>query len=459
MSRALPRTPETAALLNGSLRCVTIGFSMTICVLGLWHLGCVTAACVAERFPVIACDPDSKTVQDLRNGQPPIFEPGLKELIDAQTAAGRLTVTADVSAAVSAADIVWVTFDTPVDDTDTADAEFLLRQIRCVFPNLRDGVVVLISSQVPVGFTAKVEAEFRCAYPQRRAGFAYSPENLRLGSALDSFRKAQRIVVGVRSENDKRSLESMLGRFCGSLEWMSVESAEMTKHALNAFLANSIAFMNEIACLGELVGADGKEVERGLKTDGRIGPRAYLSPGGPFSGGTLARDVSALGALADRVAIPAPILKAIYASNEAHKGWPGRKLLQFVGDLAGKRVAVLGLTYKPRTDTLRRSGAVEFCQWLNARGANVQAYDPAVRSLPQELQTYVRLCGSLGEALNGADAAVIATDWPEFKNISCDDLRAMRGRIVIDTNCFLDESVRRAGDLIYAAVGYIGNRA
>jgi UDPglucose 6-dehydrogenase len=166
-----------------------------------------------------------------------------------------------------------------------------------------------------------------------------------------------------------------------------------------------------------------------------------------------------LGALADRVAIPAPILKAIYTSNEAHKGWPGRKLLQLVGDLAGKRVAVLGLTYKPRTDTLRRSGAVEFCRWLNARGAAVQAYDPAVRSLPQELQTYVRLCGSLGEALAGADAAVIATDWPEFKNLSCDDLRAMRGRIVIDMNRFLDESVREAGDLIYAAVGYCGNRA
>jgi UDPglucose 6-dehydrogenase len=279
-----------------------------------------------------------------------------------------------------------------------------------------------------------------------------------LGTALDSFRNPQRIVAGVRSENDRRKLESMLGGFCAAVEWMSVESAEMTKHALNAFLANSIAFMNEIACLGELAGADGKEVERGLKTDARIGPRAYLSPGGPFSGGTLARDVSALGALSDRVAIPTPILKAIHASNEAHRNWPGRKLLQLAGALAGKRIAVLGLTYKAGTDTLRRSGAVEFCRWLNARGAAVQAYDPAVRSLPAELQTDIRLCGSLGEALAGADGVVIATGWPEFKNISCDDLRAMRGRIVVDPNRFLDESVREAGDLIYAAVGYSGNR-
>ncbi len=385
-----------------------------------------------------------------------MFEPGLKELLISQVAAGSLTFTAERHEAVGGADVVWVTFDTPVDDGDVADVEFVARQIRSIFPDLSEGALVLISSQVPVGFTARMEAEYQGAYPHRPVGFAYSPENLRLGTALDSFRKAQRIIVGMRRQEDRCRLEGLLTRFCSCLEWMSVESAEMTKHALNAFLANSIAFINEIASLGEFVGADAKEVERGLKSDIRIGPRAYVSAGGPFSGGTLARDVSALGELADRAEIPAPLLKAIYESNQAHKSWPRRKLRQLLGDLRGKRVAVLGLTYKPGTDTLRRSMAVELCRWLSTEGATAQAYDPMVRRLPPELSEHARLCGSILEALDGVDAVVIATEWPEFKSISYDDLRRMRGRAVIDPNRFLNASIRQAGELTYAAVGYRG---
>ena len=431
-------------------------FSMRICVFGLWHLGCVTSACVAQEFPVTACDPDAATLAGLVNGEPPVFEPGLKELSASQVAAGRLTFTADISQAVAGAGLVWITFDTPVDENDVADVEFVADRVRSIFPDLPNGALVLISSQVPVGFTARMESEFRSAHPGRQAGFAYSPENLRLGTALDSFRKAQRIVVGVRSERDKKTLEAVLGRFCGQLEWMSVESAEMTKHALNAFLANSIVFINEVASLGESVGADAKEVERGLKSDIRIGPRAYLGAGGAFAGGTLARDVSALGALADRTGVPAPLMKAIYSSNQAHKEWPRRKLRQLLGDLKGKTIAILGLTYKPGTNTLRRSTAVELCQWLAAQGAVAQAYDPAVRQVPQELSGAVSARGSIREALAGADAAVVATEWPEFKNITRDDLQPMRKQVILDPNRFLDASLRETAGPIYAAVGYAG---
>ena len=432
--------------------------TMDVCVFGLWHLGCVTAACVAEQFPTTACDPDAAAMARLKAGDPPVFEPGLTDLLSAQVAAGRLTFMDDIREAVRRANLVWVTFDTPVNEDDIADPEFVARQIRSIFEDLQDGTLVLISSQVPVGFTAAIEAEFRSLHPHRNVNFAYSPENLRLGKALDSFRNAQRIVAGVRSQDDRRRLEEVLARFCGCVEWMSVESAEMTKHALNAFLACSVAFINEIASLGEFAGADAKEVERGLKSDVRIGGRAYLSPGGSFAGGTLARDVSALGLLADRAAIPAHLLRAIAGSNQAHKEWPRRKLRQLLGDLRGKTIAVLGLTYKPGTDTLRRSLAVELCQWLKDQGAVAQAYDPAVRQLPPELGASIRLCPELRNALADADAVVIATEWPEFRQLSGADLQSMRGRVVIDPNRFLNDSVRQAGGLVYAAVGYQGNR-
>jgi UDPglucose 6-dehydrogenase len=431
---------------------------MRICVLGLWHLGCVTAACAAEQFPVTACDPDPATIAGLADGEPPIFEPGLKELIASQAAAGRLTFTSDIRGAVAAADMVWVTFDTPVDEDDRADVEFVADRIRAIFPALPEGAVVLISSQVPVGFTALMEADFKAAFPGQRASFAYSPENLRLGAAIDAFHKAQRIVMGVRSQEDRQRLEPVMGRFCGCLEWMSVESAEMTKHALNAFLANSIAFINEIAAVGEHFGADAKEVERGLKGDIRIGPRAYLGAGGAFAGGTLARDVSALGLLADRAAVPAPLLKAIYASNLQHQEWPRRMLRKLLGNLEGKVVAILGLTYKPGTNTLRRSSAVELCHWLIAQGAAPQAYDPVVRHRPAELSEKAAVFDGVRPALTGADAVVVTTEWPEFKTISPDDLQFMRQKVIIDPNRFLDGSLRAGDAVVYAAVGYARER-
>lgn len=426
---------------------------MRICVFGLWHLGCVTAACAAEHFSTWACDPDPATIADLQAGNPPIVEPGLQDLIRSQLAVGRLAFTMDIADAVRNADVVWVTFDTPVDENDVADAEAVARQIRGIFPFIADGTTVLISSQVPVGFTARMESEFRAACPTRHVGFAYSPENLRLGKALEVFRGSERILIGVRDAADQPRLHTLLGKFCGHLDWMAVESAELTKHALNAFLASSIAFINEIATLAEYTDANAKEVERGLKSDIRIGPRAYLNPGAPFGGGTLGRDVSYLAGMATTAGLSAPLLKSINTSNIAHKEWSRRKLLQLLGNLEGKAVAVLGLTYKPGTSTLRRSVAVELCQWLNEQGAAVRAYDPAIQQLPAELTKFILLCNTIHDALDSADALVIATEWPEFQHISCDDLGSMRGRVIADPNRFLNPQVRHEGGSIYAAVG------
>jgi UDPglucose 6-dehydrogenase len=426
---------------------------MHICVFGLWHLGSVTAACVAEHFPTFGLEPDPKIVSALEGGRPPILERGLEELILAGQSGGRLRFTSDPHLAVADADIVWVAFDTPVDEEDRADVDFVESQIESLFPHLRDGSIVLISSQWPVGSTSRVESLFRLQYPQRDVQFAYSPENLRLGKAIDAFRNPKRIVVGARGPEVRERLERLLTPFCDNLVWMSVESAEMTKHALNAFLANSIVFINEIAVLCEEVGADAKEVENGLKSEERIGPRAYLGAGGPFAGGTLARDVGFLIHNAEKMNIQAPLLKSIRCSNDLHKEWPRAKLKSVCGSLTGKTVTVLGLTYKPGTDTLRRSVSVELCNWLACQDVSVKAFDPVIHRFPDELSPRVMLCASTTEALKSSHAVVISTEWPQFKEIGVSDITEnMEVPVVLDANRFLEKSLN-APPIIYTAVG------
>jgi UDPglucose 6-dehydrogenase len=432
---------------------------MRICVFGLWHLGCVTAACVAEHFPTIGLDPDPATIAALRAAQPPILEPGLADLIRIGISRDMLRFTSDSEEAASEADIVWVTFDTPVDDEDRADTGYVEARIASLFPHLRDGATVLISSQLPVGSTRRMAALYRAAwYRQRQSGreirFAYSPENLRLGKALDAFRRSERIIVGTQNAGDREPLRQLLEPFCHNLVWMSIESAEMTKHALNSFLANSIVFANEIGTLCEETGADAKEVERGLKTDERIGPRAYLGAGGPFAGGTLARDLSFLIARAGQAGVPVPLLESVRHSNDLHKNWPRRKLQSILGELSGRTIAVLGLTYKPGTDTLRRSAAIELCHWLLEQGVNVRAFDPVVQKLPADLNSRITLCGCALQALEGCDAAVFATDWPQFRELAAPDLIGrMKSPIVLDANRFLEKTLAGHPALVYVAVG------
>jgi len=233
-----------------------------------------------------------------------------------------------------------------------------------------------------------------------------------------------------------------------------LESAEMTKHALNAFFALSVSFINEIAAICEHVGADASEVAKGMKSEERIGPKAYLNPGAAFAGGTLARDVAFLVEKAATVNRTTPLLAAIRTSNEEHKRWAARRLLQHVNDLTGEVIAVLGLAYKPGTDTLRRSSSIELCQWLALQGSVVQAHDPAISLLPPELTEQISLKRSPREALEGARAVIVATECPEFRNISAQDILSwMTEPFVLDANGFLRENLAGTAQIDYVAVG------
>jgi nucleotide sugar dehydrogenase len=410
---------------------------MKIAVLGLWHLGSVTAACLAAvGHTVTAFDHDQSTIDRITAGDMPVAEPGLAELVAAGQQSGRLRFSADRASAVGSADIVWIAFDTPVDDDDIADVDGVLRNVEATFAELPDNVVVISSSQLPVGSVRKLEESWSLAAGARTASFACVPENLRLGKAIEAFNHPDRVVVGVRDAWARQRIEEAWAPITTRLEWMSVESAEMTKHAVNAFLATSVTFINELASLCERVGADAQEVERGLKTEMRIGARAYVSPGGAYAGGTLARDVTFLRTLGAELASPTPLMDGVALSNDAHKRWIQRRLEMTLPAFHGAKIAIWGLTYKPGTDTLRRSSAVELCHWLSNRGVHVHVHDPAVRELPTDL-VVTRHTDPL-DAASGADILVIATAWPEYRRINVDELATRApGLVVLDANRFL----------------------
>ena len=429
---------------------------MNIVVLGLWHLGSVTAACTAAvHFRTVGIDDDPGRVAGLSHGEPPLYEPGLAELVRSGLDAGNLRFTTNISA-VSDADVVWVCYDTPVDENDQADVKFVTRRVEAIFKHLKNDAIVLVSAQLPVGSVAALERAYAQHETGRNVAFACSPENLRLGRAIDVFQNPGRIIVGVRSRSVRTALEPLFLSFCEQLIWVSVESAEMVKHALNAFLATSVTFTNEIATICERVGADATEVETGLRSDPRIGPTAYVKPGPAFAGGTLARDINFLSGLARQHHLMTPVIDGVVPSNRAHSGWAFDHLRRVLQPLRERTVAVLGLAYKPGTSTLRRASAIDLIRALVMEGVSVRAFDPQVTSLPNDLVDSVVLATNAKSAAQGAHALVVATEWPEFRELSAGDIASvMAGTIILDPGRFLGARFAAHTNLKLISVGGI----
>ena len=433
---------------------------MKICVQGLWHLGSVTAASLAAMgHRVIGLDFDAPTVERLSRALPPVSEPGLEELIRQGLASGSL-VFCSAPTGLEALDVLWIAYDTPVDEQSRADAEWVLAQVERILPAIGSETLVVISSQLPVGSVRRLEQFAAQNCPSTPPRIACCPENLRLGRAIEDFRHPDRIVVGIRSNGDKPRLRELLGPISQSIEWMSVEAAEMTKHAINAWFAASVAFINEIASICEAVGADAKEVERGLKSELRIGDRPYLAPGHAFAGGTLAREIVFLNQMAAEHGRVTPLLSSVLPSNRAHRDWVRNKIQALFADLSKVTVAIWGLTYKADTDTLRGSAAVELIDWLIGQGATVQIHDPLVTRLPTRWRAAVRQYDVPEEAARGAQALIVETAWPAYRSVSVESLTAEAaavgdlGRLaVIDAGRFLPQ-LRAAPERVrYFAVG------
>jgi UDPglucose 6-dehydrogenase len=423
---------------------------MDVCVIGLWHQGIVGAACLAELgCRVIAADHDAGKVGRLNEGRAPIYEPGLDDLLASGLGSGRLGFCDDMAGAVRGRPYVLVMFDTPVNDRDESDLSEVLATAEEIAPHLADGVVLYVTAQVPVGTCDRIAEIIRRANPTLQFGIAYSPENLRLGQAIDRFLRPPLPVVGVDDPATFERLEPLLALV--GVEWVRVglRTAEMTKHALNAFLATSICFANELGNLCDEVGADGRQIAEVLRLEPRVGPKAMLSPGLGFAGGTLARDMQTLRSLGDRSGLDTPLLDGAWESNGRQNRLVVRKLKKaFDGrGLSGVRAAVLGLTYKPDTSTLRRSASLEIIGDMAGEGMIVAAHDPKADRDELAERSDFQFAEDVYEAVEGADALVLITPWPEYKTLDFARVRRLMSRpMVIDTANLLDaRSMERLG--------------
>jgi UDPglucose 6-dehydrogenase len=419
----------------------------TIGVIGVGWVGLVTAACFAELgHRVVARDIVPEKVEALSRGEVTIHEPGLAELL--RQNAERLTFTTEMPEVLEAASLLFVCVDTP--PTPSGDAD--LSRVRAVVEELGagSGHVLVMKSTVPAGTGASVRRDLG-------EGLAYvsCPEFLKEGSAVEDFMHPDRVVIGAEPEDGEAGdrVAALYVPLGGEQVRTDVASAEMIKLASNAFLATKISFANEIANVCEEVGADVTEVARGMGLDSRIGP-AFLRAGIGYGGSCFPKDVSALKMLAGNTGYHFQLLNAVIEVNELQKRRVVGKLQKHLGSLLGRRIALLGLAFKPDTDDMREASSLVLAARLEGEGAQVVAYDPVAGERARELMGSVELAGSALEALDGADAAVLVTEWREFAEL---DWRAAADRmaqpLLVDGRNFLDAAALRAAGFAYEGIG------
>ncbi|OGO08438.1 MAG: hypothetical protein A2Y61_06405 [Chloroflexi bacterium RBG_13_60_13] len=424
-----------------------------VCVIGIWHLGAVTAACLADLgYTVVGVDEDHDKVEALNRGMPPLFETGLQEMMAKNIAVGRLTFTSDLAEALGGASHALITYDTPVDDNDEVNLSEIFAVAEELGGHLDSGATIIVSSQVPVGTCEEIAAVVRQANPSLDFGIAYTPENLRLGQAIERFQQPEMIVIGADSEATLRRVEHLLAPIEAPRVRVDLRTAEMTKHAINAFLATSITFANEIANLCDEAGADALRVAEALRLDTRVGPGVPLHPGLGFAGGTLARDLKVLHHLSERHGYEASLINAVLAVNQRQNRVVVGRLRRILGSFDGLSVGVLGLTYKAGTSTLRRSAALEIIRVIAADGAAVKAYDP--KADPEEVRLHkgFTLCDDPYAVAQDCDALVLVTGWPQFRELDFPRIRSlMRNPVLLDALNMLD-----ADRMVEAGFRYIG---
>jgi UDPglucose 6-dehydrogenase len=390
-------------------------------------------------------------------GIPPLAEPGLEALLMKNLTAKKLQYSTDFSE-IKKCNIVWFTFDTPVDDHDDVQMGSIYAALEKTIPNLLDEVTFVMTSQVPVGTSEKIVAAIHAKRPEVKVHYAYTPENLRLGDSVRCFMEPGRIVIGAGDDVARETVERIFSPLQAEIVAMSVPSAEMAKHALNAFLATSLSFINDIADVCEVKGADVIDVARALRSDPRIGRGAFLGAGLGFSGGTLGRDLRALSAAAKENGISIPVIASAWEKNAGREKELSEHFIIAIGGVQGKKISIFGVTYKAGTTTLRRSRSIELAERLNGGGATVILHDPhaiqsevaGVTGLPFFTDPY--------EAAKDCDGIIFATPWPDFKDIDFVRLAEAchQGAMVFDSNNFLynesEAKIKNAG-MIYKGVG------
>jgi UDPglucose 6-dehydrogenase len=430
---------------------------MHIAVIGTGYVGLVTGTCFAEFGVNVTCvDIDEAKIARLREGQIPIYEPGLEQLVQKNSQAGRLTFTTDLKSAVEQSLVIFLAVGTPPREDGSADLSFVEAAAREVARHMNGYKVVVTKSTVPVGTGAHLRRIISEERPGARFGLASNPEFLREGAAVSDFMRPDRVIIGSSDEEAVailRDLYRPLYLIETPFVITSVEAAELAKYAANAFLATKISFINEIANLCDRVGCDVHDVAKAVGMDGRIG-RKFLHPGPGFGGSCFPKDTRALASLARAAGAPSRIVEAVIEVNDRQRRVMIEKIERLAGDLSGKLVAVLGLSFKPQTDDMREAPSVDIIRALVSRGARVRAYDPIAADAARAVLPDIDYAADEYAAVEGADCLVLVTEWNQFRALDMARIRAlMRQPRVADLRNIYEPEDMRALGFEYAGVG------
>ncbi|MBX3500076.1 MAG: UDP-glucose/GDP-mannose dehydrogenase family protein [Alphaproteobacteria bacterium] len=432
---------------------------MHIAMIGTGYVGLVSGACFAQfGFDIVCVDRDKSKIEALERGEIPIFEPGLDRLVADNRAAGRLTFTTDLKAAVADADAVFIAVGTPSRRGDgRADLGYVYAAAAEVAAAMNGYTVVVTKSTVPVGTGREVARVIRQRRPDAEFDVVSNPEFLREGAAIEDFMKPDRVVIGVESERARevmRAIYRPLYLIETPMVFTNLETSELIKYAGNTFLATKITFINEMADLCEKVGADVHDVARGIGLDGRIG-RKFLHPGPGYGGSCFPKDTLALAYTAREVGSPATIVEQVIKVNDTRKKNMAQKVIAACGgSVAGKTIGILGLSFKPNTDDMRDAPSLDIVPALQKAGARIQAYDPEAMKEAARLLHDVDFKRTAQEAATDADCLVILTEWTQFRSLSGKRLKPlMRQPVVVDLRNIFNPEEMRANGFIYECVG------
>lgn len=437
---------------------------MNIAIVGTGYVGLVSGACFAETGATVTCvDVDEKKIEALKNGIIPIYEPGLDELVIKNVKAGRLKFSTSLPDIINEQEIVFTAVGTPPDEDGSADLKYVLQVAKTIGENLNRYLVVVTKSTVPVGTSRKVYDAIKSELDKRGVDVSFdvasNPEFLKEGNAIKDFMSPDRVVIGVDSDRAKKILTKLYKPFLINnfrVIFMDIPSAEMTKYAANSMLATRISFMNDIANLCELVGADVNKVRAGIGSDTRIG-RKFLYAGCGYGGSCFPKDVKALIKTADDNGYSLEVLKAVERVNERQKGVLFEKLKRSFGGetLTGRTVALWGLAFKPETDDMRESTALVVIRKLLAEGCIVKAYDPeAMNECRRIMGDSITYCNDMYEAAQGADALMLLTEWKEFRLPDWDVIgKSMKRKLVLDGRNIYDKEDLNEHGFEYHCIG------
>lgn len=436
---------------------------MKISIFGTGYVGLVTGACFAELGnEVLCCDIDQKKIEDLKKGIIPIFEPGLSDLVQRNAKESRLTFTSDTSEAVSYGDIIFIAVGTPPKEYGQADLRFVYNVARNIGENLdQNRKVIVTKSTVPVGTNKEVYEIIDTELKKRKVDLEFAtvsnPEFLKEGDAIDDFMKPDRVVVGVEKEWAKEKMAELyepLTKNGHPIFFVDIASSEMSKYASNAMLATKISFINQVANLCDIVGADVEKVRQIICSDKRIGPH-FLYPGPGYGGSCFPKDVQAISVLAKKHGYLPHLLEAVEQVNEKQKELMAEKVINKLGNINGKKIAVWGLAFKPNTDDMRCAPSINIVEKFIAKGAKVFAFDPAAEEESKKIfDDRISYCKDMYDCLENADALVIITEWSQFKEPDFDRIKnLLKNNIIFDCRNIFEPSRMKGLGFDYICIG------